>query len=119
IIVDVVRAVADMVGLSNPLEHKVNKPRSELKPAGPDDDASNVDKAIIDAGVVGGILAAIAERSPLVLDVDASGTVELASLASADAVYFDLDNNGYAEAAGWTTGGDGFLALDVNEDGII
>lgn len=58
------------------------------------------------------------ESTPLVLDIDGNG-IELASLSSADAVYFDLNNDGFAEATGWVKGGDGLLALDVNGDGII
>lgn len=57
--------------------------------------------------------------SPLVLDIDGDG-IQLVSLDSADAVYFDLDANGYAEAVGWTAGlDDAFLAIDLNGDGII
>ena len=63
--------------------------------------------------------AALNKPSPLVLDIDASNTIELVSLSSTDAVYFDVGNDGFAETTGWITGGDGFLALDVNQNGII
>lgn len=59
--------------------------------------------------------------SPLVLDIDGDG-IELTNLASANAVYWDIDSakgDGVAEASGWVTGGDGLLAIDLNEDGII
>ncbi|NWE92847.1 type I secretion C-terminal target domain-containing protein [Pseudomonas reactans] len=56
--------------------------------------------------------------SPLVLDLDGDG-VELSSLASADSVYWDHNIDGFAEASGWVTGGDGLLAIDLNGDGII
>jgi hypothetical protein len=64
------------------------------------------------------IATALGFSSPLVLDIDGDG-IELTSLASADAVYWDLDLDGFAEASGWVTGGDGLLAIDLNEDGII
>jgi trimeric autotransporter adhesin len=56
--------------------------------------------------------------SPLVLDLDGDG-VELTNLTGADAVYFDLDHNGFAEASGWVGPDDGVLAIDINEDGIV
>jgi Ca2+-binding RTX toxin-like protein len=56
--------------------------------------------------------------SPLVFDLDDSGTIELISLANSE-TYWDIDADGFAEVSGWVTGGDGLLALDVNEDGII
>ncbi len=56
--------------------------------------------------------------SPLVLDLDGDG-IELASVLSDDAVYWDIDQDGFGEASGWITGGDGLLAIDLNGDGII
>lgn len=56
--------------------------------------------------------------SPLVLDLDGDG-IELTSLHSLDAVYFDLDVDEFAEASGWVTGGDGLLTIDLNGDGIV
>ena len=56
--------------------------------------------------------------SPLVLDLDGDG-IELASVASTSAVYWDIDQDGFAEASGWISGGDGLLAIDLNADGVI
>jgi hypothetical protein len=56
--------------------------------------------------------------SPLVFDLDDSGTIELKSLANSD-THWDIDVDGFAEHSGWVTGGDGLLAIDINEDGII
>ena len=56
--------------------------------------------------------------SPLVLDLDGDG-IELTDVTGPGAVYFDLDNDGLAERAGWVTGGDGLLALDRNDNGTI
>lgn len=57
--------------------------------------------------------------SPIVLDVDASGTIELVALNASGSVYWDIDQDGFAEASGWITGGDGLLAIDLNSDGVI
>jgi Ca2+-binding RTX toxin-like protein len=59
--------------------------------------------------------------SPLVLDLDGDG-VEVSSLAYGAAgshVYFDMDNDGFAERTAWATGGDGVLAIDKNGNGKI
>lgn len=59
--------------------------------------------------------------SPLVLDLDGDG-VEVTKLGWGTAgshVYFDMDNDGFAERTAWATGGDGLLALDVNGNGVI
>lgn len=61
---------------------------------------------------------AIIAASPLVLDIDDSGTIELVSLANSEA-YWDNDVNGFRSLSGWVTGGDGLLALDINENGEI
>ena len=53
---------------------------------------------------------------PLVIDLGKKG-IELTSLD--DGVYFDLDNNGFAERTAWIGGEDGFLALDRNGNGKI
>lgn len=56
--------------------------------------------------------------SPLVLDMDGDG-VELTSLTGGSAVYWDVNNDGFAEASGWVSPDDALLAIDLNEDGII
>lgn len=56
------------------------------------------------------------QRDPLIIDLDEVG-IELTDIENG--VYFDLDANGYAEKAAWIGEKDGFLALDVNENGII
>ena len=57
-------------------------------------------------------------RSPLVLDLDDSGTIELVSLANST-TWWDMDQDGFAEKTGWVTGGDGLLALDKDHNGQI
>lgn len=59
----------------------------------------------------------VANGSPLVLDLDGDG-IELVSLASSE-IYWDIDEDGFAEVSGWVASDDGFLAIDTNEDGII
>ena len=54
---------------------------------------------------------------PLILDLDGDG-IELAGMSSISPFY-DLDGDGFAERTGWTTGDDGFLAIDLNQDGQI
>ena len=60
-----------------------------------------------------------AAGSPLVLDVDGSGTIELAALNGTGSVMWDIDQDGFREASGWITGGDGLLCIDLNSDGVI
>lgn len=61
---------------------------------------------------------AVDRASPLVLDLDHSGTIELVSLANST-TYWDGDVNGFVNLSGWATGGDGFLAYDINSNGLI
>ena len=56
--------------------------------------------------------------SPLVLDLDGDG-IELAALGGVGSVYWDIDLDGFGEASGWISGGDGLLAIDLNSDGLI
>jgi len=61
-------------------------------------------------------------NSPLVLDLDGDG-IETTKLgftsATSSAVYFDLDNDGFAERTGWVAGGDGLLVWDKNSNDVI
>lgn len=54
---------------------------------------------------------------PLVFDLDASGTIDLVSLANG--VHFDFWGDGYAEKVGWAAPTDGMLAIDLDESGTI
>ena len=59
-----------------------------------------------------------ATGSPLVIDMDGDG-IELSALNGAGAAYFDIDNDGFAEASGWVKGGDALLVTDRNNNGKI
>ncbi len=60
------------------------------------------------------------ENSPLVLDLSSGGTgLSLTALNSSGAVYWDIANEGFGHASGWTTGNTGLLAIDLNLDGVI
>lgn len=56
-------------------------------------------------------------RDPLLLDLDGDG-IETTAVSSTG-VHFDLDANGFSEAAGWGAPDDGILARDLNDNGII
>lgn len=68
--------------------------------------------------VVDRVLEGGSATSPLVFDLDDSGTIELTSLVNST-TFWDIDVDGFAEHSGWVTGGDGLLAIDLNDDGII
>ncbi len=55
--------------------------------------------------------------SPLVLDLDGDG-IELTSLKHGSEI-FDIDNDGGRERTGWIGTDDGFLAIDLNDNGKI
>jgi hypothetical protein len=59
---------------------------------------------------------AMALSTPLVLDLNGDG-VQTTHLTSG--VQFDLNADGVKETTGWTAGGDGLLAIDLNGDGQI
>ncbi|NLD51105.1 MAG: calcium-binding protein, partial [Clostridiaceae bacterium] len=59
---------------------------------------------------------AVPRVDPLALDLDGDG-IETAGID--DGVYFDLDNNGFAEKTGWLKTDDALLAYDRNKDGIV
>ena len=62
-------------------------------------------------------LGAQSHQSPLVLDLDGDGVVETNKENST--VYFDHDNNGFAESTGWVGADDGLLVRDINNNGKI
>ena len=55
--------------------------------------------------------------TPLVVDLDRDGNIELVS--KDDGVYFDMGPDGILDQTGWVAPDDGLLALDVNKDGVI
>lgn len=55
-------------------------------------------------------------QDPLAIDFGGKG-INLTTLDNG--VNFDLDNNGFSEKTAWIGTEDGFLALDVNGNGII
>jgi hypothetical protein len=60
-----------------------------------------------------------AGKDPLVLDLDGDG-LETIDFDAADArVYFDDDGDFFRERTGWLAGDDGFLALDLNGNGVV
>lgn len=59
-------------------------------------------------------------RDPLVIDFSDNDSASNEGLVDTDnGVYFDLDNNGFAEKTAWIDNGKGFLAYDRNGNGII
>lgn len=56
--------------------------------------------------------------SPLVLDISGNG-ISLTSLEGESSVYWDIDGSGLSKMSGWTSGGTGFLAIDLNQNGAI
>ena len=56
------------------------------------------------------------QASPLALDLDGDG-VETTTVETG--VYFDHDDNGFAEKSGWVGKDDGLLVRDINNNGLI
>ena len=56
--------------------------------------------------------------SPLILDLSDSDTIDLVSLSNSD-IYWDIDEDGFREHSGWVSPSDGFLAIDINNNGTI
>jgi hypothetical protein len=56
------------------------------------------------------------DASPLILDLDGDG-IETASIS--DKIYFDHDNNGFAEQTGWASPDDAFFVRDRDGNGKI
>ncbi|MBI1274444.1 hypothetical protein GC177_00540 [bacterium] len=59
-----------------------------------------------------------AQRDPLIIDFDGDGYAFTTSYTETS-VYFDLDNDGFAEAVSWARSEDALLVRDLNENGDI
>lgn len=57
------------------------------------------------------------QRDPLIINFSGTNEIEFTSLN--EGVNFDLDNNGFSEKTSWIKNNDGFLAIDLNNDGKI
>ena len=57
-------------------------------------------------------------HSPLVIDVNRSGTIDLVNVDSSS-VRFDFWGDGFKEVTGWVAPEDGLLVYDVNGNGLI
>ena len=55
-------------------------------------------------------------RSPLIVDLDGDGVETIGTNSN---VYFDHDDNGFAENSGWVGKDDGLLVRDINGNGQI
>ena len=58
-----------------------------------------------------------ATKDPLVLDLNHDGVISVTNPDSG--VVFDIDGDGAKDRSAFATGGDGFLALDRNQNGVI
>ena len=58
------------------------------------------------------------EGEPIIIDLNENG-LELRPFNVFNATQFDIDGDGVAENLSFATNGDGVLAVDINEDGII
>lgn len=56
---------------------------------------------------------------PLVLDLNRNGNIDRLETAGINGAYFDIDNDGWAEAMPWLRSSDGFLVHDVDNSGAI
>ena len=63
-----------------------------------------------------GFTTAANTRSPLILDLDGDGVETIGTNSN---VYFDHDDNGFAENSGWVGKDDGLLVRDLNNNGQI
>ncbi|AKJ94662.1 hypothetical protein TVD_04425 [Thioalkalivibrio versutus] len=57
-----------------------------------------------------------AQASPIILDLDGTG---INTVGFDSEVYFDHDDNGFAQLTGWVGANDGLLVLDRNHNGTI
>ena len=55
-------------------------------------------------------------KSPLAIDLDGDG---VETIAMQNGVFFDMDNNGFAEKTGWIGEDDALLVLDRDGNGVI
>ena len=60
--------------------------------------------------------AALTRKDPLAVDLNDDGVI---TTLAADSVYFDIDNDGVKEAVSWIGAGEGWIARDVNANGVI
>ena len=67
-------------------------------------------------GARGAFITAESTTSPLVVDLDGDG---VETTTEEDGVYFDHDNNGFAEKNAWVGKDDGLLVRDINNNGQI
>ncbi|AYC32737.1 hypothetical protein D3880_10210 [Pseudomonas cavernae] len=58
----------------------------------------------------------IPRRDPLTLDLDDDG---IETVSANSGITFDFDSDGLKTGTGWVKGDDGFLALDLNDNGTI
>lgn len=58
------------------------------------------------------------QTDPLVLDLNHNGRIDFEDIDGSN-VYFDMDEDGFAEKSGWISASDGFLVYDKNENGIV
>ena len=67
------------------------------------------------------IVAANNPYSPLILDLNNDGakSINLGAFINKSSVYFDMDNDGFAERTAWVSAEDGLLAIDTNSNGKI
>lgn len=97
---------------SNPVVDPSPLPEGEIPPYDPNSLPQDVIDLFEDWGDTE------SSASPLVLDIDGNG-IDLVSVTDENAVYWDIDEDGFKEASGWISGNDGLLAIDLNSDGII
>ncbi len=79
--------------------------------------ASNGIEQYVNLALYAGFGMGLSGFDPLVLDLDDNG-YDLISREYSQA-YFEFDNDGFAENAGWVGGNDAFLVRDVNGNGRI
>ena len=71
----------------------------------------------INTSFYSGFIDAEQDSSPLIIDLDGDGVKSIALNHSS--VFFDLDNDGFAEKTAWVGPHDGLLVRDLNHNGII